>query len=1228
MANITGTAGNDTITPGGVSAGVAGGTPGAGADSIQGLDGNDTLEGGAGANTLRGGAGNDFLVNGSDGEVIDGGDGTDVALWENATGSVTINLAAGTANGAGVGSDTLVGIENAHGSRDFGDSITGSALGQYFFGRGGNDTILALDGNDWFYGGSGADLLDGGNGFDRAAYNDDGFDPAGPITRGIVANLSAASVVVGAETVAAGTAVDGWGSTDTLASVEAVTGTDFGDVIVGGVASEFLDGGAGNDSLTGGAGQDTLRGGAGDDVLVTGGGFAISFSFGNDGADELRGRVSAAGGFNLYLDGGAGNDTVRGFGQVENFADYSARTGPITAILGNSGSVSLAGGEVDTLDTVRGIRGTVQADSITGSGASERFMLGMGGADIVDAGSGNDQATYIDFVPAGGGTTGVGIQANLATGSATVAGAVQTLTGFENLAGSDFDDVLTGSDSDNEFRPVAGKDTIDGQGGYDTVRYSSTGFVFNTVPQAGVTINLEDGTGTDNWGFADTFTNIEAVHGSFLNDDLTGRAMADLNSNVRGLGGNDMLRAPGLDTRVVADYREDPNGIRVNLSDADATLNGVLVLARTGGDGFGFTDSYDSIQGVLGSNSGDIIQGGARADRLYGWAGNDTIIAGDGDDTIGGGQGIDIFDGGAGYDLLSFERYSASEAMPTLGVEASLLTGLIANDGWGSAESILGGSTNTVEMLIGWNFNDDLTGKVITELAPSGTRQQSYLRGNQGADTIRGVAGEGRWISADHRRDADANADGFGVTVNLVTQTAIDGWGNTDTLFDIGSARGSDFADSLIGDDGDNWFRGQAGADVIIGGLGTDYLSHGDSTGSVILDLQAGTVTDDGWGSADSATGFEQAGGGSGDDTLLGSTADNLLQGFAGDDSLSGRNGNDTLRGFGDDDTLDGGKGTDSLAGGTGNDLIIVDNAADTVSELAGEGTDTVQSAVNWTLGDNLEALVLTGKAKTGAGNSLDNAIIGTAGKNTLTGNAGNDTLDGGDGADLLDGGAGADSLIGGSGNDTYLLDDPADIIVELALGGTDEVRVTFDYVLGAELENLTLGGAALNGTGNGLNNVIRGNGNANLLSGLGGKDELIGGGGADTLLGGDGADTLEGGGGADSLDGGAQGDLFRWMQPNQGNDTVAGFNPAQDDLAFAAAGFGGGLVAGVALTAAQFETNATGAASTADVRFIYNTATGVLTHDVNGNGAGGASVIATFLGLPALSIADFVIIA
>jgi Ca2+-binding RTX toxin-like protein len=283
---------------------------------------------------------------------------------------------------------------------------------------------------------------------------------------------------------------------------------------------------------------------------------------------------------------------------------------------------------------------------------------------------------------------------------------------------------------------------------------------------------------------------------------------------------------------------------------------------------------------------------------------------------------------------------------------------------------------------------------------------------------------------------------------------------------------------------------------------------------------------------------------------------------------------------------------------------------------------------VNWTLGAEVEALVLAGRAKTGTGNALDNSITGTGGKNTLVGDAGNDTLDGGDGADLLDGGAGIDSLIGGLGNDTYIVDDPADVIVELPGGGTDEVRASFSYTLGAELEDLSLLTGATDGTGNGLNNEISGNNANNLLTGLGGKDVLFGGGGDDTLLGGDGGDTLEGGGGRDSMDGGLNGDVFRWMLTAHGRDIISGYNPAQDDLHFSAAGFGGGLVAGVPLAAGQFEANGTGAA-TAVSRFVYNTSTGVLNFDADGTGAAQPTVtIATFLGLPALTAADIIIIA
>lgn len=130
----------------------------------------------------------------------------------------------------------------------------------------------------------------------------------------------------------------------------------------------------------------------------------------------------------------------------------------------------------------------------------------------------------------------------------------------------------------------------------------------------------------------------------------------------------------------------------------------------------------------------------------------------------------------------------------------------------------------------------------------------------------------------------------------------------------------------------------------------------------------------------------------------------------------------------------------------------------------------------------NVENLILVGAtAINGTGNELDNVLIGNAGINTLTGGAGNDTLDGG---------AGADKLIGGVGNDTYIVDSIGDVVIENAGEGIDTVMSGVTYTLGANVENLTLtGSAAINGTGNALNNILRGNAGANVLAGGAGND-------------------------------------------------------------------------------------------------------------------------------------------
>ncbi|WP_264045114.1 Ig-like domain-containing protein [Methylobacterium flocculans] len=115
-----------------------------------------------------------------------------------------------------------------------------------------------------------------------------------------------------------------------------------------------------------------------------------------------------------------------------------------------------------------------------------------------------------------------------------------------------------------------------------------------------------------------------------------------------------------------------------------------------------------------------------------------------------------------------------------------------------------------------------------------------------------------------------------------------------------------------------------------------------------------------------------------------------------------GTNSNDTLLGDSRNNVLKGGGGQDIMKGGLGDDIYEVDDAGDSVVELAGEGIDTVESWVSYTLSANVENLKLLGTNLTGTGNGLANLLVGGKGNDILNGKAGNDYLTGGAGADTF----------------------------------------------------------------------------------------------------------------------------------------------------------------------------------------------------------------------------------
>ena len=350
-------------------------------------------------------------------------------------------------------------------------------------------------------------------------------------------------------------------------------------------------------------------------------------------------------------------------------------------------------------------------------------------------------------------------------------------------------------------------------------------------------------------------------------------------------------------------------------------------------------------------------------------------------------------------------------------------------------------------------------------------------------------------------------------------------------------------------------------------------------------------------------------------DTLSGNDADNLLlggMGDDGDDTLYGLGGKDTLSAGDGNDTLDGGAGADVMQGGSGNDTYVVVDTGDIVDEFDGPdtGIDTVQSTVSFSFVDqlhaqgNLEDLTLIGDADIdGAGNGLDNVIIGNSGNNVLTGAAGDDTLD------------------GGAGQDRASYEDKS-ASISVTLNGTKAATVLINGVAEDTIRKIeSVSGGAGNDflTGDAEANDLFGNVGADLLSGLDASDQLDGGGGNDRLSGGAGADQLTGGADADSF-------VFdAAIKPKGANhDAITDFSSVEDTILLDNAIFRKLKIDGTVSTKVFFEGKK---AHDDNDRIIYNEKNGALTYDKNGDDKGGAVKFAVLQKDLDLSAADFLVI-
>jgi Ca2+-binding RTX toxin-like protein len=1075
------------------------------ANSLIGNSSNNTLNGGTGNDTLAGLGGNDYYVIDALLDVIleSSGQGTDSVLA-----NITNATLAENAEWLIFGSTIARGTGNS-----VANTLVGNSLANTLDGGAGADSLAGGDGNDTYFVDHLGDIV-----LENTSQGIDGVNVSGIDAYTLPNHVE--NLVLSASSGLSGT---GNSLNNTL------SGNSLNNFLSGAAGLDTLIAAAGDDTLDGGAGVDSMVGGLGNDfyimdlatdvvieaagqgtdsvrvdfnnstlvanaeVLILGGGAGIFTGTGNSLSNTLVGNS-----LGNTLDGGTGSDRLIGAGGNDYYLVDNAADVVVEVASEGTDSVLASVNNHTLSDHVEYLILASLPGILSGNGgATDNFLIGNSLNNTLSAGNGDDTVDG-----------GVGND-SLEGGS-----------GNDSLVGGTGDDTLSGSGGNDTLNGGLGADRASGGQGDDLYFVDSTSdVVVESASQgidsvlasiSGVTLgaNVEylELTGTAVAGTGNTAAN--TLVGNSLGNSLDGGAGVD---SLVGGAGNDTYFVDQA-TDAILEENIVGSGVDIVFSSATTYLLGdnleALVLAG-------------SARGGTGNELANTLTGNSLGNTLSGAGGADTLLGLDGGDTLDGGEdaAADSLVGGVGNDyyiLRSGDILLESSGEGTDSVLSYLTSTILGNH---LEHLILGtGATSGT----GNSLNNSLFGNA----------ENNTLAGDSGADTFAGGDGDDYYVVADATdrviEAVDAGLDTVLASHNnhilanhvenlVLAQQAgvLNGSGNSLDNFLTGnslnnSMTGAGGNDTLLADAGNDTLQGGTGDDSLVGGGGND-LYYVDSLFDSVLEVSAGgtdsvVASVEGYVLADEVEyllingGYLSGSGNSGHNTLVGNIGHNSLEGLGGNDTILGGSGNDSLL---------GGAGDDSLVGGTGDDFYEVDSASDVIVETSGAGADTVLAHLTaYSLGSNLEHLMLGTGAISGTGNALSNSILGNASGNSL------------------DGGAGADTLAGGDGHDTYFVDSLLDVLVESDGEGNDVVITGLNgYQLATNLEGLLLTGSATLGYGSDQDNTLTGNTIfANRLEGRGGND---------TLIGGSGADSLDGGSGADSLIGAAGDDFYVVDDPN-----------------------------------------------------------------------------------------------